>query len=348
MRRFNMNITEVFLSDLGNIFAILLILSAIWVMALPGWFEATRFWGGVLAFATFTSGLLLGLGSGGIRQNRSALELSFVFTLATGIGWLVHGVLRFAPLAILLGLAVTAMFVACWLIRREGVRGRFTPRFFSLRQFETMVQIADAMLDSDDLAIHPVEVALRADHFLAEIDSPVKKDIRKVMFLVEWLTPLLVLRPFPFSDLGTHERREIIRKVIWSRGLFRDVARTLKLLSTFPYYTHPQAREQIGYVDFDARERARGLDQTPKTYPVPSGKSAQTEKVMEAETPVEAPASFAVDAPAPAEKVGAEAPIEAAAPVEMAAPDEPEASAEAETPPDIDTPAETTETEEPS
>lgn len=269
MRRFSMNITELFLSDLGNVVAVLLMVLAVGAALYPSLFESTGFWGGALAAFTLTSGVLLGLGSGGLRQNRPVFDLALRALPAIGIGWLVLGIAHLSLISIVLGVVIVVAGVVCWIIHRAAIWARFIPRFFSLRQFGTMVQIADAMLDADDLALHPIEVAIRADHLLAEIDSPIKQDIKRVMFLVEWLLPLIVLRPFPFSSLGTHERRRIIRKVIWSRGLFRDVARTLKLLSTFTYYTHPDAQQRVGYIEFDQRDRAQGLDQTPKPHPLP-------------------------------------------------------------------------------
>jgi hypothetical protein len=276
MRRFNMNVSEVFLSDVGNLFAAALLVCAVAIVVIPGWFGAGSFWGGLLAFATFTSGLMLGLGSGGVRQNRATLDIGMNLTLLTGIGWLAYSVIEPAWKMAILGIVMVLMFLECWIVRREGIRARFTPRFFSLRQFETMIQIADAMLDADDRKIHPIEVAIRTDHLLDEIDSPVKKNIRYMMFLIEWLTPFLVLRPFPFSDLGTHERRAIIRKVIWSRGLFRDVSKSLKVLSTLTYYTHPEVRESVGYVDFDERERVQNLDQAPQVFPAEEGELHET------------------------------------------------------------------------
>lgn len=269
MRRFGINISEAFLADLANAFALLLFALAIVIGLFRAWFSVSGFWGGLLCFATFTAALLLGLGSGGVRQNRPVLDLAFSFLVLTGLGWIGYGLFALAWKTILVGLGMLLMFLGCWSVRREAVRARFTPRYFSIREFETMIQIADAMLDADDRLVHPIEVAVRTDHLLAEIDSPLKADIHQVMFLIEWLTPFLVLRPFPFSDLGTHERREIIRKVIWSRGLFRDVSRTLKLLSTFTFYTHPDVRTAVGYKDFDARERAFGVDQTPKVFEFP-------------------------------------------------------------------------------
>lgn len=268
MRRFNMNVSEVFLADMANVFAIMLMLLAV-AGTIIGWFDSANFWTGILVAATFASGLLLGLGSGGIRQNRAVFDIGLNTTLLTGTTWLVYCIVEAEWKLILVGVGMVGMAFACWVVRREAIRARFTPRFFTLRQFETMIQIADAMLDADDRIIHPIEVAIRTDHLLAEIDSPVKKNLRYMMFLIEWLTPFLVLRPFPFSDLGTHERREIIRKIIWSRGLFRDVSKTLKLLSTFTYYTHSEVREAIGYQEFDERERVRNFDQSPSTYPFP-------------------------------------------------------------------------------
>jgi hypothetical protein len=276
MRRFGLNAAEAFLTIMGMVISLLLLAGAIAAGIWNEWFHAEGFLGGVLISLMAAAGLLMNLGSGGIRQNRPAFDVGLTLTTLGGLGWIIRGIIVGAWVPAITGIALLLMFFLCWLARREGIRSRFNPRFFSLRQFETMVQIADVMLDADDLKLHPIEVAIRTDHFLAEIDSPVKKDIRLVMFLVEWVTPLLIARFFPFSDLGTNERRRIVERVIWARGPFRDVGRTLKLLSTFTYYTHPEARESIGYVEFDRRSRSAGVDQSPKHYPLPNNGSPAT------------------------------------------------------------------------
>jgi hypothetical protein len=273
MRRFGLNAAEAFLTIMGMALSLLLIAGAIAAGIWNEWFHAEGFLGGVLISLMAAAGLLLNLGSGGIRQNRPAFDLGLTLTTLSGLGWIIRGVVVEASVPTITGIAMLLIFYLCWLARREGIRSRFNPRFFTLRQFETMVQIADVMLDADDLKLHPIEVAIRTDHFLAEIDSPAREDIRLVMFLVEWVTPLLIGRIFPFSDLGTNERRRIVERVIWARGPFRDVARTLKLLSTFTYYTHPVAREGVGYVEFDQRSRSKGVDTSPKHYPPPDNGS---------------------------------------------------------------------------
>jgi hypothetical protein len=156
--------------------------------------------------------------------------------------------------------------------RRLSIQARFKPRFFSLRQFETMIQVADTMIDTDGQnALHPIEVAIRADHFLASFDAKVQQEIKSTLVIVEWLLPLLVLgRPFPFSSLGSHERRRAVEKVIGAKGLFRDVARFLKLLACAGYYGTPEGMAQVGYIPFEERQRAQGVSQAPAHYPDPA------------------------------------------------------------------------------
>ncbi len=267
MRRYGYNITEVFLSSTGNIFAISMIVGAAALYITAPKIGISSLSGGVLIFAVFTSGLLLGLGSGGIRQNRPTMNLGLRLTLLTGIVWGIFAIVNQILFSGIISIVLIIMYVACILARREAVSARFVPRFFSLRQFETMIAVADVMIDDEEKKLHPIEIALRADHLLARMHSPAaKKDIRRVLFLLEWILPLMAFRPFPFSELGTHERRRVVKKIIWSRGIFKDIARTLKLLSTFPYYTDPSVRSAIGYIEFDDRKRAMDVDQLPKTH----------------------------------------------------------------------------------
>jgi hypothetical protein len=266
MRRFGYNVTETFLSSMGNVFGLLFILaSPVLVWAAPQLGVRTM-WGGMMIFAVLVSGLLLVLGSGGIRQNRPAFNLALRITLLTGIAWGIHAAVSRTYGAAIVSIGMIALYAMCVFARREAIRSRFAPRFFSLRQFETMIAIADVMIDDEEEKLHPVEIALRTDHLLAKIHAPAKQDIRRVLFLIEWVLPMMTLRPFPFSELGTHERRRLVKKIIWSRGIFRDLSRTLKLLTMFSYYTEPSVRSSIGYVEFVERERVKDIDQTPKSF----------------------------------------------------------------------------------
>jgi hypothetical protein len=266
MRRFGYNVTERFLSSMGNVFGLMFILATPALVWTSAHLAVRTMWGGVLVTGVLVSGLLLGLGSGGIRQNRSVFNFGLRITLVTGIAWGIHTAVSQTYYAAIVSAGMIAVYVICAVARQEAIRSRFAPRFFSLRQFETMIAIADVMIDDEEEKLHPVEIALRTDHLLAKIHSSAKKDILRVLFLIEWILPVLMLRPIPFSELGTHERRRLVKKIIWSRGIFRDISRTLKLLTMFSYYTEPSVRSSIGYVEFDDRERVKDLDQTPKSF----------------------------------------------------------------------------------
>jgi hypothetical protein len=136
-----------------------------------------------------------------------------------------------------------------------------------------MIQIADTMIDADGKEEHhPIEVAIRVDHLLGKIESPIKDDLRTAMIVIEWLLPLLIFRPIPFSDLGTFERRRLVDQIIAVRGpakvrsICRTAARSLKILAAVGYYGTPDVVGQVGYVPFEQRPRAIGVDQTPKQY----------------------------------------------------------------------------------
>lgn len=249
------------------------------------------FLGGVLVASTGLTAAVIGLAGAGIRQNRAALDVGFVLLALVSAGWLASLAVSFKIGSLSAGLIILALFWFFKFLRREAIEARFKPRFLSLRQFETMVQIADTMIEADGRpAVHPIDAAMRVDHLLAEvqqgaapdhpvrsdvkklaeIEAPVLSDIRKLLFAVEWVLPLLIFRPFPFSSLGSHERRRAVERVIDSRfGMFRDMARVIKTAACVGYYGSPEAMEQIGYKPFDDRERARGVSQTPRTYPDP-------------------------------------------------------------------------------
>jgi len=231
-------------------------------------FEADGFAGGLLVAETAVAGVVLLLGSTGLRQNRAALELGYLLFFIGAAGWLALGVITGTLASIVAGVVLLAAGWAMVIMRRRAIRERFGPTFLNLRQFETMVQIADAMIDGEgDAVLSPIDIAHNVDRALEVLETPLRKDILLVLFLVEWFLPLgATLRPFTFSALGTNDRRHAITKVIAARGLFRDVARFLKVLSCIGYYSTPEAMRSVGYVPFDERERGR-VDQTALTFP---------------------------------------------------------------------------------
>ncbi len=217
MQPYNMGVVEVFVGDLskwmGRAMLLFAVAATVWRQALT----PDGFVGGLLAGATAIVGAVLMLGGGGVRQNRAALDIGFVLwaLLALGVG----GVLTVSA-----GLA--------WVARRHAVNTRYSPRFFSGRQFETMIQLADVMIHrvgvSDD---QPIRVAADTDRELAERADIRPGQVWGGFFLLEWVAPLLMGLPIPFSDLGTHTRRRILRRAARRSRIFQPVATCLTIIT---------------------------------------------------------------------------------------------------------------------
>jgi hypothetical protein len=276
MRMYGLNLPELFLEDFLTGLGWVVVLFAIAARVFGGFFQVESFSGGLVTGLTLAAGLVLLLASSGIRQNHASLDLGFGLYALTALAWLVHGLLAGSLPA---GIAAVIMALLFWLalyLRRLAVQARFKPRFFSLRQFETVVQIADTLIDGDGQAVlHPIEVAINIDHFLAKFDSPTAEDIRSTLNIVEWGLPLITLgRPFPFSALGSHERRRAVEKVVAAespllRDVFKDIARFLKLLAFAGYYGSEEGMASVGYRPYEERPRSQGVDQTPLVHPDP-------------------------------------------------------------------------------
>ncbi|HXS48387.1 MAG TPA: hypothetical protein VN756_13100 [Solirubrobacterales bacterium] len=250
-------------------------------LLLLSWTVAAALWPATLAVAsTSAAGLLVGatgaaalaivLAGAGLRQNRAALDLGFALLAAVAVAWTAAAIVESEAIALVAGGLMVAAFAIAWILRHAAVQARYKPRFFSPRQFETLIQVADTMIDGDGReAIDSVDIAVRVDHLLAETSSPALPQIKLVLILVEWVLPLLVVRPLPFSTLGSNVRRSAVEGVIGTGGFLRPVARTLKVLSCVGYYGNPETMRGLGYVPFDERPRAIGVDQSPVHYPDP-------------------------------------------------------------------------------
>lgn len=273
MRVFGLTLPELFLEDFlaGSGWLLVIFGAAAGIFARPA-FALDRFLGGLAVTLAVLSGLTLLMAAAGIRQNRPALDLGMASLGLSALVWAGLGVAAGSGWAILAGVVMGVVDALAVYLRNLGIQARFKPRFFTLRQFETVIQVADTLIDGDgEAALHPIQVAINIDHFMAKLESPITGDIKQTLGVVEWLLPLAMLgRPVPFSSLGTHERRRAVEKVIGSTfPLFKDVARFLKLLACAGYYGSEAGMAQVGYRPFDQRERSRGVDQTPATHPDP-------------------------------------------------------------------------------
>ena len=270
MKVYGLNVVEQVLDDVLVAVGLALPVFALVAGILDGAFGASGTAGGLLLAATALAGVLLALGGSGMRQNAGASFLGYELLVVAAIGWIVCAFLTgVVGAAIAAGVLVLA-FGLLVALRRRALRLRFRPRFLTLRNFDTMIAVADTMIDGDGReAVHPVEVAVTVDHLLARVESPMRKDLKLVLVITEWALPLLVWRPFPFSVLGSNDRRRAVEKVINAKGPFRDVARSLKIMACVGYYGDQRGIAQAGFVHFGLRRRSQGVDQSPLQHPDP-------------------------------------------------------------------------------
>lgn len=241
MKVYGLNVFEWFLVDTVTLLGWALLSLGICAAALPRVFAFGPVDRAIFATAAIGVAFPLHLAGAGIRQNRAALDLSCILLAALGSGWTVRAIWNGSILAIFIGALLLATFAIVMFFRKEAIRARFKPRFLSLRQFETMVQVADAMIEpSGPAQFSPIDIAIRVDHLLAQKDNPMRQDIRQCLVLIEWVLPWLLFRPIPFSDLGSFERRLAVAKVTGAQGVFRGVARTLMTLSSVVSEMAPQ------------------------------------------------------------------------------------------------------------
>jgi hypothetical protein len=278
VRVYGPNVYEIMLTRYLNALGLVLLAWTIAAAVAPGALAvAPTAAGGLLVGLTAAAAAALILAAAGLRQNRGALEVGLPLLAAVAVAWLVAAVAEVQAVAIVAGVLMVIATAAAWVLRHVAVRMRYKPRFFSLRQFETMVQVADTMIDGDgEEAIDPIEIAVRVDHLLAETHSPVLPQLKLVLVLTEWVLPLLVFRPLPFSALGSNVRRLAVQRVIGLGGPLRPVARTLKVLACAGYYGNPVTMRQLGYLPYDERARSVGVDQSPAHYPDPFVGSEET------------------------------------------------------------------------
>jgi hypothetical protein len=144
-----------------------------------------------------------------------------------------------------------------------------THLFFSKKQFETAVHVAEVMIPQEGRLISPDQIVTRADALLSISNPPSGPQIRSALTLLEFVLPIVILRPIPFSLLSLKSRRKLLQKIVASHGQLRALARMLRTITAFCYYTDVNVRQAIGYVEFEQRSRYGGLDTRPYHYPPP-------------------------------------------------------------------------------
>ena len=136
------------------------------------------------------------------------------------------------------------------------------PKFFSPREFRTLVKFAEVAIQESQQSPTPVEIAQNIDNHIASIDSKRKRSIKKILFVVEYLLPLLALRP-PFSSMTKGARRRFIEQKLINpsrfnpfRSLLLDLAR-IKTLFFTGYYGDPRVFDRINFIPVEQRQQYR-------------------------------------------------------------------------------------------
>jgi hypothetical protein len=261
---------------------------------LPAWTPAS----GLFAGAIGAAGLCLLLSGGHVRHYRAVLDLGLGLLGAASLALLIAGAIEGRAGAVASGAVLLALRLAVGWVRRIALRGAYRPHWFSASSFETMVAVADTMLDADGReAIPPERAAMRTDRLLASIDAPVRKDMRLLFWALEWMLPALVIfRPLRFTVLGSRSRRQLVQHLIEPTGLyrvllvkpFRSAARALKVLTCAGYYGDPKTMRAIGFEEFEGSERSKKFDLRRLRYPGPG-----TEPVFENGPPKPTRGAFA-------------------------------------------------------
>ena len=83
-----------------------------------------------------------------------------------------------------------------------------TRKFLSKRQWLTVEKFADVFIEGQEEAISPGQIAANIDNQMEAIQSSRKGSLKVVLFVIEYVLPLLSLGR-PFSRLS---RAAIIRK----------------------------------------------------------------------------------------------------------------------------------------
>lgn len=133
-----------------------------------------------------------------------------------------------------------------------------TRKFLSKRQWLTVEKFADVFIEGQEEVISPGQIAANIDNQMEAIQSSRKGSLKLVLFVIEYILPLLSLRR-PFSRLSRAARKKIIQKRLagpHATGLLRQLSR-IKTLFLAGYYGDVRVHKSLNFVP--VQQRARNL-----------------------------------------------------------------------------------------
>ncbi len=111
-----------------------------------------------------------------------------------------------------------------------------------------MRTVIEAVANRMIAAEEPVQVADDVMEYIRTLPRPMQKDIRLLVFLFEYLPPVVIRRASRFSRLSGPDQDRYIEAWGTSRfGILRTGFRVLKGLSVSTYYQNPAAWKAIQY-----------------------------------------------------------------------------------------------------
>jgi choline dehydrogenase-like flavoprotein/UDP-2,3-diacylglucosamine pyrophosphatase LpxH len=137
--------------------------------------------------------------------------------------------------------------------------------FLSARQRRTAEAFAEVFIEGQREVLTPRQIADNLDAHLMRVRSKRTGSLRLVLFLIEYVLPLLSLKLRPFSRLTPQSRRKIIeRRLVGPRasGLGRTLAK-IRALFLLGYYGDPRAFDSIGYTPPARQDRYQPEDLKP-------------------------------------------------------------------------------------
>ncbi|HYW85145.1 MAG TPA: GMC family oxidoreductase N-terminal domain-containing protein [Spirochaetia bacterium] len=142
--------------------------------------------------------------------------------------------------------------------------------FFSSRELRTVVAFAQVFIEGQGEAISAEQIAANLDAHVADMHTKRTASLHLVLFVIEFVVPLLSFRG-PFSRLDAVTRRRLIERFIAgprAGRLLRNLAK-IKTLFLLGYYGDPRVRKSIGFAPPPGQSRYRGIDLTSIQTPLP-------------------------------------------------------------------------------
>ncbi len=147
-----------------------------------------------------------------------------------------------------------------------------TKGYLSPRELRTVEKFAEVFIAGREEVLSPAEVANNIDRQLGRIESQRKRSVRLVLFLLEYLLPLLAFRR-PFSKMSAESRKQFIEANLvhpatatkpsifaWYHKLrertLRDLSR-VKFLFLAGYYSDARVYDSVNFTPVPERPRFR-------------------------------------------------------------------------------------------